>query len=208
MFIHEKERAGCQRKNTLSLPVAAMKGSSPPEAWAVGHLQGDQNFSRKNARGRFPCRRGVVDWSAMSTIVGKPVPFEGRTSLRIPLVSAKVEAGFPSPADDHLERSLDLNEHLVKNPAATFFVRVKGDSMRDAGISSEDILVVDRSVSPEDGQVVVAMLDGDFTVKRLRKRKGRVFLVAENNAYPPIEVGEDQELVVWGVVTFVIHQPR
>jgi DNA polymerase V len=129
-------------------------------------------------------------------------------SLRIPLVSAKVEAGFPSPADDHLERSLDLNEHLVKNPAATFFVRVKGDSMRDAGISNGDILVVDRSVSPEDGQVVVAMLDGDFTVKRLRKRNGRVFLVAENNAYPPIEVGEDQELVVWGVVTFVIHQPR
>lgn len=144
----------------------------------------------------------------MSTIVGRPIPFEARTSLRIPLVSAKVEAGFPSPADDHLERSLDLNEHLVKNPAATFFVRVKGDSMRDAGISNGDILVVDRSVSPEDGQVVVAMLDGDFTVKRLRKRNGRVFLVAENNAYPPIEVGEDQELVVWGVVTFVIHQPR
>ena len=144
----------------------------------------------------------------MSTIVGKPIPFQARTSLRIPLVSAKVEAGFPSPADDHLERSLDLNEHLVKNPAATFFVRVKGDSMRDAGISSGDILVVDRSVSPEDGQVVVAMLDGDFTVKRLRKRMGRVCLVAENNAYPPIEVGEDQELVVWGVVTFVIHQPR
>lgn len=144
----------------------------------------------------------------MSTIVGRPIPFEARTSLRIPLVSAKVEAGFPSPADDHLERSLDLNEHLVKNPAATFFVRVKGDSMRDAGISNGDIMVVDRSVSPEDGQVVVAMLDGDFTVKRLRKRNGRVFLVAENNAYPPIEVGEDQELVVWGVVTFVIHQPR
>jgi DNA polymerase V len=144
----------------------------------------------------------------MSTIDGHPIPFEARTRLRIPLVAAKVEAGFPSPADDHLERSLDLNEHLVKNPAATFFVRVKGDSMRDAGISNSDILVVDRSLSPEDGQVVVAMLDGDFTVKRLRKRKGRFFLVAENNTYPPIEVGEEQELVVWGVVTFVIHQPR
>jgi DNA polymerase V len=144
----------------------------------------------------------------MSTIVGHPIPFEARSSLRIPLVSANVEAGFPSPADDHLERSLDLNEHVVKNPAATFFVRVKGDSMRDAGISSGDILVVDRSLSPEDGQVVVAMLDGDFTVKRLRKRKGQFFLEAGNSAYPPIEVRENQELVVWGVVTFVIHQPR
>jgi DNA polymerase V len=141
-------------------------------------------------------------------IVTRPIPFEARTSLRIPLVAANVEAGFPSPADDHLERSLDLNEHLVKNPAATFFVRVKGESMRDAGISTGDILVVDRSVQPKDRQIVVAMLDGDFTVKRLRRRKGRVFLEAENNAYPPIEVGEDQELVIWGAVTFVIHQPR
>ncbi len=140
--------------------------------------------------------------------VPKPIPFEARTSLWIPLVAANVEAGFPSPADDHLERSLDLNEHLVKNPAATFFVRVKGESMRDAGISTGDILVVDRSVQPKDRQIVVAMLDGDFTVKRLRRRKGRFFLEAENNAYPPIEVGENQELVIWGAVTFVIHQPR
>ena len=137
-----------------------------------------------------------------------PIPFEAGTPLRVPLVSANVQAGFPSPADDHLERSLDLNEHLVKNPAATFFVRVKGDSMRDAGIASGDILVVDRSVQPKDKQIVVAMLDGDFTVKRLRKRKGGVFLEAENNAYPPIEVGENQELVIWGAVTFVIHEPR
>jgi DNA polymerase V len=140
--------------------------------------------------------------------VSMPIPFEARTSLRIPLVSANVQAGFPSPADDHLERSLDLNEHLVKNPAATFFVRVKGDSMRDAGIASGDILIVDRSVQAADNQIVVAMLDGDFNVKRLRKRKGRVFLEAENNAYAPIEVGENQELVIWGAVTFVIHQPR
>ena len=140
--------------------------------------------------------------------VSTPIPFESRTSLLIPLVSANVQAGFPSPADDHLERSIDLNEHLVKNPAATFFVRVKGESMRDAGISSGDILIVDRSVQPSDSQIVVAMLDGDFTVKRLRKREGRVFLEAENNAYAPIEVRENQELVIWGAVTFVIHQPR
>ena len=141
-------------------------------------------------------------------IVSKPIPFESRTRLRIPLVSSQVKAGFPSPADDHMERSLDLNEHLVKNPASTFFVRVQGDSMRDAGISSGDILIVDRSVEAKDRQIVVAMLDGEFTVKRLRKRAGGVFLEAENKAYPPIEVGENQELVIWGAVTFVIHQAR
>jgi DNA polymerase V len=137
-----------------------------------------------------------------------PVPFERRTSLRLPLVSATVEAGFPSPADDHLERALDLNEELVRNPAATFFVRVKGESMRDAGIRSGDILVVDRSVSPADRQIVVAMIDGEFTVKRFRKQNGRITLEAENPSFSPIDVGEDQELTIWGAVTYVIHQAR
>lgn len=141
-------------------------------------------------------------------IANDPIPFKARTLIRIPLVSAKVQAGFPSPADDHMERSLDLNEHLVSNPASTFFVRVQGDSMRDAGIRDGDILVVDRSVQSKDRQIVVAMLDGDFTVKRLRKRNGKVFLEAENSDYPPIEVSGGQELVIWGAVTFVIHQPR
>lgn len=137
-----------------------------------------------------------------------PISFEDRTKLRIPLVSAKVQAGFPSPADDHMERSLDLNEHLVANPASTFFVRVQGDSMRDAGIASGDILIVDRSVEPKDRQIVVAMLEGEFTVKRLRKRESKVFLEAENSDFKPIEVVSEQELVIWGVVTFVIHQAR
>jgi len=141
-------------------------------------------------------------------IVGEPIPFESRTKLLIPYYSGKVQAGFPSPAEDHLEKSLDLNEHLVTNPAATFFVRAQGDSMRDAGIASGDILVVDRSVEPKDRQIVVAMLDGDFTVKRLTRKQGKVFLEAENQAYPPIEISENQELVIWGAVTFVIHQPR
>jgi DNA polymerase V len=137
-----------------------------------------------------------------------PVPFERRMSLRLPLVSASVEAGFPSPADDHLERALDLNEELVRNPAATFFVRVKGESMRDAGIRSGDILVVDRSLSPVDRQIVVAMIDGEFTVKRFRKKNGRITLEAENPSFSPIDVGEDQELTIWGAVTYVIHQAR
>jgi DNA polymerase V len=137
-----------------------------------------------------------------------PIPFERRTSLRQPLASASVEAGFPSPAEDYLERSIDLNEELVRNPAATFFIRVNGDSMRDAGIHQGDILVVDRSVTPADRQIVVAMIDGEFTVKRFCKRDGRISLEAENPAFRPIEVGEDQELTIWGAVTYIIHQAR
>jgi len=124
------------------------------------------------------------------------------------MVTAKVEAGFPSPADDHLERGIDLNEELIRNPAATFFVRVKGNSMRDANIHSGDILVIDRSVSPVDRQIVVAMIDGEFTVKRFRKRGDSISLEAENPDFAPILVGEDQDLTIWGAVTFVIHQAR
>jgi DNA polymerase V len=137
-----------------------------------------------------------------------PVPFEKRTSLRLPLVSASVEAGFPSPADDHLERGIDLNEELIRNPAATFLVRVKGDSMRDAGIHSGDVLIVDKSLAPTDRKIVVAMIDGNFTVKRFRKRGGQVFLEAENPEFPPIEVTEGQELSIFGVVSYIIHQAR
>ena len=138
--------------------------------------------------------------------VNPPTPFEANTSLAIPLAAASVQAGFPSPAEDHVERSLDLNEHLIRNPAATFFVTVRGESMRDAGIASGDLLVVDRSVRAADRRVVVAMLDGDFTVKRFRQQAGRVWLEAANDAFPPVELGEDRDLVIWGVVTYVIHQ--
>lgn len=140
--------------------------------------------------------------------ISAPIPFEKRTSLKLPLVSASVEAGFPSPADDHLERGIDLNEELIRNPAATFLVRVKGESMRDAGIHTGDTLIVDKSVSPSDRQIVVAMIDGEFTVKRFRKVNGRVFLEAANDSFAPIEVGENQELTIWGAVTYIIHQAR
>ena len=137
-----------------------------------------------------------------------PIPFAKRLSLKLPLVSASVEAGFPSPADDHMERGIDLNEELIRNPAATFLIRVQGESMRDAGIHSGDTLIVDRSVTPYDRQIVVAMIDGEFTVKRFRKRNGKIFLEAENPAFDPIEVGENQELTIWGSVTYIIHQAR
>jgi len=153
-------------------------------------------------------RAGELCDTSFLMFLGQPVPFETRTKLRIPLASANVQAGFPSPADDHMEHTLDLNEHLVSNPAATFFVRVRGSSMKDAGIVDGDTLIVDRSVTPRDRQIVIAMLDGDFTVKRLRKRGKRIFLEAENPEFSPIEISENQELTIWGVVTFVIHQPR
>lgn len=121
------------------------------------------------------------------------------------LMNMTVAGGFPSPADDYIGRALDLNEFLVKHPAATFFVRVHGDSMRDAGIHHGDILVVDRSLEAVNGAVVVAVLDGEFTVKRLRKNNGSVFLQAENAAYPPIAVSSDRNFQIWGVVAFAIH---
>ena len=137
-----------------------------------------------------------------------PIPFVKRTSLKLPLVSASVEAGFPSPADDHLERGIDLNEELIRNPAATFLVRVNGESMRDAGIHSGDVVIVDKSISPTDRKIVVAMIDGNFTLKRFRKKDGRVILTAENAEFPPIEVTDGQELTIFGVVTYTIHQAR
>ena len=127
-------------------------------------------------------------------------------SSKIPLYGSKVAAGFPSPAEDHLEGMLDLNEHLIKHPAATFMVRVSGDSMIGAGIHDNDILVVDRSLSPENGKVAIAVVDGELTVKRILKKNGKVWLKAENPKYAPIEIKESNEVSIWGVVTNVIHQ--
>lgn len=122
-----------------------------------------------------------------------------------PLFSAQVEAGFPSPTDDYAESSLDLNEHLVPHPAATFFVRVSGHSMTGAGIHHGDLLIVDRSLEARDGCVVVAVLDGGLTVKRLRVRDGRARLVAERSDHPPIVLDDEGEGVVWGVASHVVH---
>ncbi|HOP06677.1 MAG TPA: translesion error-prone DNA polymerase V autoproteolytic subunit [candidate division Zixibacteria bacterium] len=125
--------------------------------------------------------------------------------MNIPLSAERVSAGFPSPADSHIEAPLDLNAYLIRHPAATFFVRVAGDSMIGAGIYSGDILIVDRSVEATDKKVVIAIVDGELTVKRLRIHEGRIILLPENDAYPPISVEDGTELEIWGVVTTVIH---
>ena len=123
-----------------------------------------------------------------------------------PLFLCPVPAGFPSPADDFVERQLDLNEYLVRNPPATFLVRVTGESMVDAGIQDGDILVVDRSLPPEDGRVVIAVLDGELAVKRLRLRDGRPRLLAENGDHSFRELAEGTDFAVWGVVTFALRE--
>jgi DNA polymerase V len=125
--------------------------------------------------------------------------------LNLNLYQQTVSAGFPSPAEDYIEGKLDLNLHLIKNPAATFYVRVSGDSMTGAGIHSGDLLVVDRSLDAVSGRVVIAVLHGELTVKRLFVEGERLILKAENDSYEPIEVKEPQELSIWGVATSVIH---
>ncbi len=123
-----------------------------------------------------------------------------------PLYTSTVRAGFPSPADDYIEKHLDLNSHLIKHPAASFFVTASGDSMLKAGIHSGDLLVVDRSINPVNDHIVIAALNGELTVKRLSRAHGRVRLMPENDEFEPIDISDEDELVIWGVVTYVIHQ--
>ncbi len=128
------------------------------------------------------------------------------TKREIPLYSSRVSAGFPSPAEDYITRQLDLNDLLIKRPAATFFVEVEGESMLDAGIHDGDILVVDRGEMPANNKVVVAALDGELTVKKIGKIKGKLYLLPENPDFEPLEITGDMELMIWGIVTYVIHK--
>jgi len=141
----------------------------------------------------------VVDHSAVA------LPAQQLSQLSIPLFNGKVSAGFPSPADDYIEKTLDLNDLLIQKPAATFFVRAEGESMLGAGIHPNDILVVDRSLEPVVGKIVICALNGELTVKRLKSIGTEITLGAENPAYADIIVQEYIDLVIWGVVTNVIH---
>jgi DNA polymerase V len=123
----------------------------------------------------------------------------------LPFFGTPVPAGFPSPAGDYEEDRLDLNRHLIHNPPATYFVRASGESMLGAGIHPGDLLIVDRSLEPRDGVVVIAAIDGQMTVKRLRLRGRTIRLEPENDRYSPCQIDGDADLVVWGVVTHVIH---
>ena len=143
------------------------------------------------------------------TSVDAAMPAEDFASREaLPLFLSPVVAGFPSPAEDYLDRKLDLHEHLVRNNAATFFARAAGDSMIRAGIHDGDLLVVDRSLTPGNGSVVIAAVEGELTVKYLSRKNGRVLLVPANDEseYPELDISEQEDVVIWGVVTYAIHK--
>lgn len=138
-------------------------------------------------------------------------PIVKSTSLPLPIYSGSVSAGqsrFPSPAQDYEQKFLDLNERFISNPPATFFFTVSGDSMIGAGIFEGDTLIVNRALKPKSSSIVIAQVDGEWMVKRLYKQGNTVRLLSENPLYAPIDFTEGQELVIFGVVTYVIHQPK
>ena len=126
------------------------------------------------------------------------------TRLEIPYMGTSVQAGFPSPADDFLEGTIDLNKELIKNKSATFFVRAKGSSMKEAGIKSGDLLIVDKSIEAKNGNIAVCFIDGDFTVKRIKIEMDCIYLLPANSDFNPIKVTSENDFVIWGVVTNVI----
>lgn len=131
---------------------------------------------------------------------------ELQNKIKIPFYLSEVAAGFPSPADDYIDKKMDLNEQLIRHPAATFFVRAYGDSMQDANITSGDILIVDRALDACRNSIVIAVVNGELTVKRLKQEGTKLYLAPENDNYPAIEITEDTAFEIWGVVTYIIHK--
>ena len=126
------------------------------------------------------------------------------SELALPYAEGGISAGFPSPAMDFMELSIDLNKHIVKHPSSTFYGRVKGHSLKNAGISDGDLLVIDKSLEPVHGKIAVCFIDGEFTAKRIHINGKELWLMPENEAYSPIKVEEENQLIIWGVVTHVI----
>ncbi|MFD1062410.1 LexA family protein [Winogradskyella litorisediminis] len=132
-----------------------------------------------------------------------PDPIDGLGSI---FINTGISAGFPSPTEDFTQEKLSLDEQLIKNKEATFYARVNGQSMIGAGLDDNDLLVIDRSLEPENGKIAVCFLDGEFTVKRLRKQGNEVWLQPENPSYPIIKITEENDFVIWGIVTNVIKK--
>ena len=131
---------------------------------------------------------------------------EDSSTLLIPLATETISAGFPSPAEDYIELGIDLNKYLIKNPISTFFLRVSGNSMNNAGIYNDDLLIIDRSINPNPGHIVVALLDGEFTLKRLIKKQDTYYLKADKENYPAINLYEYIDIQIWGVAIYSIHE--
>ena len=136
----------------------------------------------------------VIDFYSVNT----------ETELKLTVVESGISAGFPSPADDVLDNSIDLNKELIKNPNATFYGRVKGDSMKDVGIHHGDLLIIDKSLRPMDGKIAVCYIDGEFTVKKIKIGKDCCWLIAANENYPPIRVTAENDFIIWGIVVHVV----
>lgn len=162
----------------------------------AGRPKGQGKYGEKTRAVRLPVSRVAEILNYLS---------KNKAPNLIPLYGCSVRAGFPSPADDYIEDHLNLNDYLIKHPEATFFVRALGESMINAGIHSGDLLIVDRSIEAVHGKVVIAAVNGELTVKRLWQMHGKLKLLAENDSFPPIEVHEGQDVVIWGVVINVIH---
>jgi DNA polymerase V len=146
-----------------------------------------------------------TETSEPTTTVESIFRTDSQTKYRVPLYLNPIAAGFPVTTEDYVEGKIDLNRHLIKHPESTFLVRVAGESMRDAGIHPSDLLVVDRAMEPISGKVVIAVVNGELTVKRLRKHRDKLWLMPENPDFQPIEIDENADLHIWGVVTNVIH---
>jgi len=131
---------------------------------------------------------------------------EASSKRLFPLATETISAGFPSPAEDYIELGIDLNKYLIKNPISTFFLRVSGNSMNNAGIYNNDLLIIDRSINPNPGHIVVALLDGEFTLKRLIKEKDNYYLKADKENYPAINLYEYTDIQIWGVAIYSIHK--
>lgn len=129
---------------------------------------------------------------------------DASSELSLPFVKNGISAGFPSPADDFLDLSIDLNKELIKNKSTTFYARVKGDSMKNAGFDNGDLLIIDKSLEPTNGKIAVCYIDGEFTVKRIKIERKCIWLVAENENYAPIKVTEENDFIIWGMVTNII----
>lgn len=183
----------------------------------AGRPQGSGKYNEKTTVMRIPCKRK----EEIEMLLKFPYKLKPEPSTTIvdevftPIIGKKcsqtfyaafVSAGLPSPTEDYVEGKIDLNEHLLQNPESTFFIRVTGDSMIDVGIHPGDLLIVDRSLRPSSGKIIIAVVNGELTVKRLMKKSNnKLFLMPENVHYPAIEINEDTEFMIWGVVTNVVH---
>lgn len=187
---HGGKRPGAGRKPKFGEPTALVRVPESVKPVVVDFLS------------ELAQRRQEPKWPSHL----KPVQLaDNPTSFKVPLFGHTVRAGFPSPADDYVADTLDLNDHLMPRKEASYLIRAKGDSMVGVGIHDGDILVVDKSITASDGCVVIALLDGQFTVKTLEKKRGRIRLIPANPEFQPIELKDEQELQIWGVVTNVIH---